>query len=137
MIFHKNLLTIIKYCVRLKAYEVLYMIGKKLDELLTIRNSNPNKLAKEIGISAQTIYSIIERDNMKIDFGVLLKICEALDVSVEYFYADYYDVNKNSPSQSDELKTEFDRLFYMLSQNEKEYVINNMKSIINLRHHEG
>lgn len=134
---HKNLLTIIKYCVRLKANEVLFMIGKKLEELLIIRNSNPNKLAKEIGISAQTIYSIIERDNMKIDFGILLKICEVLSVSVEYFYADYYDINKNSPPQSDELKTEFDRLFYMLTQSEKEYVINNMKSIINLRHPEN
>ena len=34
---------------------------------------------------AQTLYSIIRRDNMKIDFELLLRICDALHVPLETF----------------------------------------------------
>ena len=47
---------------------------------------NVNELSRRTGISAQTLYSIIKRDNMKIDFEVLLKLCDALSVPVEAFY---------------------------------------------------
>ena len=71
------------------------MIGKTLQQILKEKNTNPNELAKKTNISNQTIYSIIKRDNMKIDFEVLLKICSALDVDIERFYSDYL----NSPKQ--------------------------------------
>lgn len=66
------------------------MIGKALQSLLNQKGMNVNELSKMIGVSNQTLYSIIKRDNMKIDFEILLKICKALNVSVEYFYSDYY-----------------------------------------------
>lgn len=62
------------------------MIGTTLKRFLQERNMNVNELSRRTGISAQTLYSIIKRDGMKIDFDMLLKICEGLDVPVEVFY---------------------------------------------------
>ncbi len=61
-------------------------IGKKLDDLLRLRKENVNSISSHIGVSAQTIYSIIKRDNMKVDLDVLFKLAAALDVPVDYFY---------------------------------------------------
>lgn len=65
------------------------LIGTTLQRLIDEKNTNVNELARTIGVSAQTLYSIIKRDNMKIDFDVLLKICAALNVDVAVFYTDY------------------------------------------------
>ncbi|MGE4354798.1 MAG: helix-turn-helix domain-containing protein [Oscillospiraceae bacterium] len=62
------------------------MIGTKLKAILDERNVNVNELSRRIGVSAQTLYSIIKRDTNKIDFDVLLKICTELDTPVEIFY---------------------------------------------------
>lgn len=83
------------------------MIGKTLQDILDEKDTNANELSKMIGVSCQTIYSIIKRDNMKIDFEVLLKICKALNVSVERFYSDYCDYSEAA---------------YLLSPHEKELV---------------
>ncbi|MBR1659991.1 MAG: LexA family transcriptional regulator [Oscillospiraceae bacterium] len=61
------------------------MIGNTIKELLTSRKMTAGELAKRIGVPVQTLYSIIRRDNMKIDFDVLLRICEVLEVPVESF----------------------------------------------------
>ena len=65
------------------------MIGKTLQNILNEKNVKVSELSRLIGVSDQTLYSIIKRDNMKIDFEVLLKICNALSVDVERFYSDY------------------------------------------------
>lgn len=65
-------------------------IGKKLDELIKKRGTNVNELAKNIDIAPTTIYSIIKRDNKKVDIDVLLKISKELGVRAEYFM-DYDD----------------------------------------------
>ena len=62
------------------------MIGTKLKAILDERDMNVNELSRRIGVSAQTLYSIIKRDTNKIDFDVLLKICTELDIPVELFY---------------------------------------------------
>lgn len=98
MIFHKFLLTIINYCDKIKTLEVIFLIGKTLQDVLNEKGVNVNELSNMINVSNQTLYSIIKRDNMKIDFEVLLKICDALDVSVERFYSDFYHSNKNKVS---------------------------------------
>jgi DNA-binding Xre family transcriptional regulator len=72
------------------------MIGKTLQDILESKNINVNELSRRTGISNQTIYSIIKRDNMKVDFEVLLKICAALDVDIECFYSDYVTCKKNN-----------------------------------------
>lgn len=62
------------------------MIGTTLKRFLQERGMNVNELSRRTEISPQTLYSIIKRDSMKIDFDMLLKICEGLDVPVEVFY---------------------------------------------------
>lgn len=64
-------------------------IGKTLSEILSEQNRNPNELAERIGESSSTIYSIIRRDNTKVDISVLARICEELNVDMERFYSDY------------------------------------------------
>lgn len=71
-------------------------IGKTLSNLLSEKNSNPNELAERIGVSKSTIYSIIKRDNMKVDITVLAKICTALNVKMEVFYDEYVSEVKNN-----------------------------------------
>ena len=63
---------------------------------MNLKNINVNELSRRTGISNQTIYSIIKRDNMKADFEVLLKICTALDVDIDCFYSDYVSNKKNN-----------------------------------------
>ena len=65
------------------------MIGKTLQMLLDKKGINVNELATMIDVSNQTLYSIIKRDNTKIDIQILIKICDALNVSPEYFYREY------------------------------------------------
>lgn len=93
MILHNFLLTVIIFCDIIILKAVKYVIGKTLQQILNEKGLNTNELAKMIGVSNQTLYSIIKRDNMKIDFEVLAKICSALDVDIERFYSDYI----NSP----------------------------------------
>ncbi len=62
------------------------MVGTTLKRFLQERNLNVNELSRRTGISPQTLYSIIKRDSMKIDFDMLLRLCEGLDVPVEVFY---------------------------------------------------
>ena len=61
------------------------MIGSTLKQLLAKRKMAVGELAHRIDVPVQTLYSIIRRDNMKIDFDMLLRICEVLDVPVETF----------------------------------------------------
>ena len=44
------------------------MIGTTLKNLLDEREIKVNEFARQIKVPAQTLYSIIRRDNMKIDF---------------------------------------------------------------------
>lgn len=62
------------------------MIGTTLKNLLDERGVSVPELARRTGASTQTLYSIIKRDNMKIDFDLLLRICGALEVPVGLFY---------------------------------------------------
>ena len=55
------------------------MIGKILQDILDEKNIKVSELSRMINVSDQTLYSIIKRNNMKIDFEVLLKICSVLN----------------------------------------------------------
>ena len=66
--------------------EVLDMgIGNKLNELLNERNMSVAELSKRINVAPTTIYSIIQRNNKKVDIDVLLDIAEVLGVEAKYF----------------------------------------------------
>lgn len=63
-------------------------IGSKLSKLIEVNDTNANELANKIGVSPQTIYSIIKRDSKKADIEVLLRIADVFGVSAEYFVYD-------------------------------------------------
>ncbi len=64
-------------------------IGNKLKKLLEERNTNVNALANRANVKPTTLYSIIERDNTKVDIDVLIAIAKVLGVPVEYFSDNY------------------------------------------------
>lgn len=72
------------------------MIGEKLSALLESKKIKAGTLASQIGIPKSTIYSIIKRNNKSVDFSVMERIADALDVPVEYFYdrTSHQDSNK-------------------------------------------
>ena len=77
-------------------------IGKKLSEILEQKNSNPNELSELSGIPSSTIYSIIKRDNSKVDIQVLLKICNVLNIKADVFYQEYMSEEPNHFSEKKE-----------------------------------
>lgn len=72
-------------------------IGKTLSCILEEKNSNANELAEKINVSPSTIYSIIKRDNTKVDIEVLIKICMALNVDIDRFYREYFTEDELKP----------------------------------------
>lgn len=76
-------------------------IGKTLSNILEENNSNPNELSERTGIPPSTIYSIIKRDNMKVDISVLARICKELGVEMNRFYDEYFDEIENSVLNND------------------------------------
>ena len=73
------------YIISLK--EVITVgIGSILAELLKAKNMNVAELANQAKVPPSTLYSIIKRDNLKVDIDVLIKISEILGVNTDYFY---------------------------------------------------
>ena len=60
-------------------------IGRRLSELMEANGTNANELAKKLGVSPQTIYSIIKRNSKKADISVLSRIADALGVTLDDF----------------------------------------------------
>ena len=60
-------------------------IGYKLDTLLKDREMTVTELARRVDVAPTTIYSIIQRNNKKVDIDVLIKIAKTLGVNTEYF----------------------------------------------------
>lgn len=80
-------------------------IGKTLIDVLNEKNENANSLANKVGVTPSTIYSIINRDNMKMDISLLAKICKVLNVPMERFYMEYLQetaIAKNSTAPASE-----------------------------------
>lgn len=61
-------------------------IGAKLQQLLDEKGKKPGTLASETGISKNTIYAIIKRDNKKVDMAILDTIANNLGVSIDRFF---------------------------------------------------
>lgn len=77
-------------------------IGSILQDLIKARGTNVNELSSKINVSPSTIYSIIRRDNMKVDFDILIKICDELNVDVEYFYNRHTKKNTSALSMKEQ-----------------------------------
>lgn len=59
-------------------------LGKKLTDIIASRNLKVTQVAQMADVPASTLYSIIDRDNKKVDIDVLIRICKALNVSTDY-----------------------------------------------------
>ncbi len=62
------------------------MIGTTLRQILAEKKMSVSELSRRAEVSAQTLYSILNRDNMKINLELLLQLCRVLQVSPERFY---------------------------------------------------
>lgn len=60
-------------------------IGEKLNDLMNEKNRNVNDISVKTGIPPSTIYSIIKRNNTKMDLDVLQTIADELGVTLDYF----------------------------------------------------
>lgn len=87
-------------------------IGNKLNDLLKQRNMTVTELAHKIEVAPTTIYSIIQRNNKKVDIDVLLDIADVLGVNAEYFrdsekpvvLAAHFDGDEFTESELEEIK---------------------------------
>ncbi|MBR4949945.1 MAG: helix-turn-helix transcriptional regulator [Clostridia bacterium] len=91
-------------------------LGNKLKTLFKENYTSANEVAKKIGVSPQTLYSLIKRDSTKIDMVVLDKIATELNVDISYFFTDSELIN---PSGKELL-----RKFNLLDNFGKEAVLN-------------
>ena len=79
------------------------MIGEKINELLQLRGMRQSELARLTGVSRTTINSIIMRNNKNVDFSLMERIADALDVPIEYFFDRKDDGIKEELTATDEL----------------------------------
>ena len=106
------------------------MIGEKLNALLKAKDIKPGTLARETGISKNTIYGIIKRNNKKVDASIMERIADYLDVPVDYFFGGSGGGQENQPDpEADELD-EFIQLFDRLTPEQKSFILSSMKGIL-------
>lgn len=80
-------------------------IGNQLKQVLDERNMNVNEFAKTLGVRAQRLYNIINRDTKKVQNELMQHIADALGVPIDYFYSsetlrDYINNNINNEGDS-------------------------------------
>lgn len=59
--------------------------GKSLELILKSKGMTVAELAAKTKIAPTTLYSLLKRDGNKIDIGMFLRICDALDVRPKIF----------------------------------------------------
>lgn len=87
-------------------------IGNKLSSLLSERHMTVTELSRKINVAPTTIYSIIQRNNKKVDIDVLLDIADVLGVEAEYFrdsekpqtIAAHFDGTEYTKDELDEIR---------------------------------
>ncbi len=110
-------------------------IGKTLSAILNEKGTNPNELAEKTKIAPTTIYSIIKRDNTKVDIEVLIKICRALNVDVERFYQEYMTESEIKARQPNKLKYDEQRLlalFRELDEVQRNMILERAQTLVDL-----
>lgn len=61
-------------------------IGTRLDALIRAKGTRPGTLAREAGVSKNTVYSIIKRNNDKVDPDILARLARVLGVPLSALY---------------------------------------------------
>lgn len=59
------------------------MRGSTLKKILSEQGMNISELARRLNVPSQTLYSMVKRDNQKVDFDMMVHICAELGVPVE------------------------------------------------------
>lgn len=59
------------------------MRGSMLKEILNQQGISVSELARKVDMPPQTLYSMLKRNNQKIDFDLMLRICQELQIPVE------------------------------------------------------
>ena len=59
------------------------MRGSMLKQILDDKGITVSELARRLNAPAQTLYSMVKRDNQKVDFDLMMRICSELNVPVE------------------------------------------------------
>ena len=60
------------------------MRGSMLKEILSEQGISVSELARRLNVPPQTLYSMVKRDNQKVDFDLMMRICAELSVPVEH-----------------------------------------------------
>lgn len=68
-------------------------LGSRLNQILQERNLTVSQLARESGVSAQTLYAMIKRDSNKADMEIMAKLLRALEM-------DFMEFLGESPAKS-------------------------------------
>ena len=58
-------------------------IGVRLEAIMKAKNIYANELAKKIGVTSSTIYSMIKRDSSRVDIDLIIKIAHALGMTAD------------------------------------------------------
>ena len=58
-------------------------IGVRLEAIMKAKDINANELAKKIGVTPSTIYSMIKRDSSRVDIDLIIKIAHALGMTAD------------------------------------------------------
>lgn len=74
-------------------------IGDKLQQLISQKNTNVNELSVQAKVSPSTLYSIIKRNNTKVDIDILIRISNILGVPVEFFSDEIYLNHAHQPTK--------------------------------------
>ena len=93
------------------------MRGSMLKEILQEQGISISELARRLNVSAQTLYSMVKRDNQKVDFDMMMHICKQLDVPVERLCED-----NALPKMPDLREWQFIGKYRRLSESGKELV---------------
>ena len=107
--------------------------GKNLKKYLDEKGTNVRKIAKATGISATTLYSIIQKDsNIRFDFA--LRLANELQIDVKTYlknsmYPLMYLFGKNSMPDVDNLLTSF----YQLDDESRQEVVETIR--LKLQYH--
>ena len=61
-------------------------IGERLEMLIAQKGIRPGTLARRAGVSRNTVYSMLKRNNAKADADILARLAQVLEVPVSAFY---------------------------------------------------
>lgn len=97
-------------------------VGDKLKNLLENNEMKVSELSKRSKVPATTLYSIIKRNNKKIDPIIANQICRALNVPLKELISeeeDFYKISWDSEIYKEKLLTSYE----LLNEKGKEKVI--------------